>query len=507
MHAIKSLVIVGGGTAGWMAAAFFAKRFTGCAMTITLVESTEIGTIGVGEATVPSMKMFLADLGIDEREFIQNTQATCKLGIDFNGWWQQDTAFFHPFAMFGAKIAHIPFHHYWAYLRAQGQAGPIDDYSLPAQMARANKFALPKDEALDIARFNYAYHFDAGSFANYLSRFAQTLGVKHIEARVTHVLKNADTGNISTLILNNGKEIEGDFFIDCSGFRALLIEENLHTGYQDWSHWLPCDRALALPCAHQGYIPPYTRALACTAGWQWRIPLQHRHGNGYVYSSHYISDDQALAELTQHMHAKPTADPRVIRFTTGMRNKCWNKNVFALGLSSGFLEPLESTSIYMVQTALATLFTYFPTTADNIALSTKVNKILAEHNEKLRDFIILHYHLNQRIGMDFWDACRAAPLPDSLSNRIEEFRATGNIRFNDLDFFQISSWLAMFSGFQLLPQYQHPKILHTNKTLIIQELQQMRNAIQRVVRELPEHHQFIAKNASLTNTAITAESG
>ncbi|MGM8228800.1 tryptophan halogenase family protein [Cellvibrio sp. ARAG 10.3] len=498
MHPIKSLVIVGGGTAGWMAAAFFAKRFSKEEIDITLIESANIGTIGVGEASVPSMKFFLTDLGITETDFIEQTQATFKLGIDFEGWHMPGEKFFHPFAMFGAKIAKVPFHHYWTHLRTQQLAEPIDEYCLPAQMARANKFSLPSNEALDIARFNYAYHFDAGLFAEYLSVFAQARGVIRLEATVSVALRSSDNGKITALMLSDGRQIKGDFFIDCSGFRGLLIEEALHTGYEHWSDWLPCDRAIALPCSHQGFIPPYTRSLACKAGWQWRIPLQHRHGNGYVYASRYISDDEALGELTNNLHAEPVAEPRIIRFTTGVRRKTWNKNVFALGLASGFLEPLESTSIYMIQTALTTLFNYFPTSTEDSALATNVNRILAEHNEKLRDFIILHYFLNRRVGEDFWDDRRAMSIPDSLHQRIDEFRTTANLRLNDVDFFQLSSWLAMFAGFNRLPEYQHPKVRHVDNSLLVNELQQMRAAIHRITQELTPHQLFINKKSKQT---------
>lgn len=491
MSTIQSLVIVGGGTAGWMAAAFFAKRFAGSPMKITLVESADIGIIGVGEATVPAMKLFLSDLGIDEREFMLNTQASFKLDIDFDGWYKPGESFFHPFAMFGAKIANVPFQHYWAYLRAQNNAGPIDDYSLPTQLARANKFARPKDNAMDIARFNYAYHFDAGLFAQYLSRLAQVQGVTRIEARVSLALRAATTGDVTALMLDDGRQISGDFFIDCSGFRGLLIEETLHTSYQDWSQWLPCDRAIALPSSSQQHIPSYTRALACSAGWQWRIPLQHRVGNGYVYSSRHMDDETALAELKKNIAGEILAAPKYIRFTTGMRRKTWNHNVFALGLASGFLEPLESTSIYMIQTALTTLFNYFPHSQESSALAKQVNHTLSEHNYRLRDFIILHYHLNQRIGEPFWDDCRTMAIPDSLHTRIDEFRNTANIRFDDLDFFQISSWLSMFSGFKLLPNYLHPKVNFFAQEQVISELREMRTAIQRVVGELPTHQHFL----------------
>ncbi|QEY17016.1 MULTISPECIES: tryptophan halogenase family protein [unclassified Cellvibrio] len=504
MSAIQSLVVVGGGTAGWMAAAFFAKRFAGTPLNITLVESATIGTIGVGEATVPAMKVFLSDLGIDEREFMLNTQATFKLGIEFDGWNKPNESFFHPFAMFGAKIASIPFHHYWANLRTQQQAGPIDDYSLATQLARSNKFARPKENALDIARFNYAYHFDAGLFANYLSRFSQRQGVTRIEAQISHATRDATTGNISELVLESGEIISGDFFIDCSGFRGLLIEETLHTGYEHWNQWLPCDRAIALPSSSDEQIPSYTRALACSAGWQWRIPLQHRVGNGYVYSSQQISDEQALAELQKNITGTSLAEPKLIHFATGMRRKIWNHNVFALGLASGFLEPLESTSIYMVQTAINTLFTYFPQTQDCATIAQHANHTLAQHNQRLRDFIILHYYLNQRTGEPFWNECQNMTIPESLQARIEEFRYTANLRFDDLDFFQISSWLSLFSGFNLLPTHHHPKVAFFDKQHVIRELADMRSAIQRAVGDLPSHQHFLnPENA--TNTRRTAQ--
>lgn len=497
LEPISSLVIVGGGTAGWMTAAFFAKRFADTPLKITLVESPDTGTIGVGEATVPAMKLFLNDLGINEREFIQATKATFKLGIDFDGWHKPGAAFFHPFAPFGVSIAKVPFHHYWAYARRSGKAGPLDDYSLAAQLARQHKFALAKDDASELARFNYAYHFDAGLFAQYLQGFATIRGVTHVPATISHCQQCPGSGAITALVLADGSLLEGDFFIDCSGFRGLLIEEALHTGYEHWNQWLPCDRALAMPCEHQDQLPPYTRALAATAGWQWRIPLQHRHGNGYVYSSHHLRDEDALTELEQNLQGRPLAAPRVIRFNTGMRRKTWNKNVFAIGLASGFLEPLESTSIYMIQTALNCLFNHFPHRGDCSALSDYANATLGEVTEKLRDFIILHYHLNQREGQAFWDDCRHNTIPNSLAERLQEFDETASLRFRDADFFQMTSWLSMFSGFQQLPRYQHPKVMMFNKDLVVEELAQMRNAISRISGDVSSHQQFLVRSGLL----------
>lgn len=492
---LRSLVILGGGTAGWMAAATLANRFKQGIMRITLIESADIGTIGVGEATVPYIKEFLQDLQIDEIEFMRATQATYKLGIDFDGWHTPGEKFIHPFASYGARIARIPFHHYWAKIRSGQKAEPLDHYCLAAQMARANKFALPKaNNDIELSQFNYAFHFDAGLFARYLANYAQQKGVTRIQANVTQIQQDTTSGFITRLVMDNGTSIEGDFFIDCSGFNGLLIEQTLKTGYEDWSQWLRCNRAVAIPCASTQPPASATRALALDAGWQWRIPLQHRVGNGYVYCSDYLSDAEAEEKLRNNLEGAALAEPKFMRFISGMRTQVWNKNVFCLGLASGFMEPLESTSIYLIQSSLTLLLNHFPNLNFNPHLAASVNNNLRIRQEKLRDFLILHYYANQRQGEAFWDECRTIKIPDTLAARIEHFKNTCQPQVDELDFFGTNSWLAMFSGFNIQPDYYHPIVDDFDPTQVEKELHAIARSIQLTVANLPEHRDFLEKN-------------
>ncbi len=492
---IQSIVIVGGGTAGWMTAAALAKRFANNPINITLVESPEIGTIGVGEATVPFIKEFLKQLKIDEVEFIQATNATYKLAISFDGWKQEGHSFLHPFAGYGSRIDNIPFHHFWIKLKQQNKAQDLDAYCLSSQIARAYKFALPKpNQDIELSSFNYAFHFDATLFAKFLSGYAQKLGVKRIEARVQSVNQNKTNGFVNSLGLSNDQVVEGELFIDCSGFKGLLIEEALKTGYESWTQWLPCDRAIAIPCESNGNPAPYTRSLACEAGWQWRIQLQHRTGNGYVYSSQHISDEEAIECLTKNLEGKALAAPKLMQFNTGMRKQSWNKNVFAIGLASGFLEPLESTSIYMIQESINLLIDNFPNKNWHPQLISESNKILRIRQEKLRNFIILHYYLNERHGETFWDACRNMSIPDTLAEKIELFKNTAQVNVSHLDFFRTNSWLAMFAGFNRIPDYYHPFVDNFDEALVEKEFNTIATGILGAIKGLPTHNEFIQKN-------------
>lgn len=492
---MRSIVILGGGTAGWMAAAALANRFKQSVTKITLVESPDIGIIGVGEATVPYIKEFLQDLNIKEVDFMRATKATYKLGIDFDGWHKPGEKFIHPFAGYGARIARIPFHHYWAKMRAHHKAQGLDAYCLAVQMARHNKFALPKaNNDLELSSFNYAFHFDAGLFAHYLSDVAQKFGVKRIHANVQQVNQCPDSGFIQSLGLDTGEKIEGEFFLDCSGFNGLLIEKTLKTGYETWNQWLRCDRAVAMPCVSTLAPASATRSLAMDAGWQWRIPLQHRVGNGYVYCSDFISDDVAAEKLHENLEGEALADPKFIRFTTGMRKKAWNKNVFCLGLASGFMEPLESTSIYLIQSSLTLLLNHFPNNQHNQTLVDTVNNNLRTRQEKLRDFLILHYYANQRQGQKFWDECRTMSIPDTLSTRIEHFKQTCQPQVDELDFFGTNSWLAMFSGFNIQPNYYHPVVDDFDAQLVEKELNDIAASIANTVKGAPTHLDFIKRN-------------
>jgi len=496
---IKSIAIVGGGTAGWMAAAALIERFAPQRHTqITLVESPEIGTVGVGEATVPHIREFLKRLKINEIDFIKRTSATFKLAIGFDGWAGEGTQFFHPFSEHGVPILGTAFQQYWVKLRQMGKAEPIDRYALSSELARVGKFAVSKaGEDSGMLFFNHAFHFDASLVARYLKSWAVTHGVKHVEGTIRDVRLNGASGHVESVELGDGRRIEGELFIDCSGFQGLLIEKALHTGYEDWTCWLPCDRAAAMPCESRLAPNSYTRSTADTAGWQWRIPLQHRAGNGYVFCSRYISEDAAMARLRVSVEGPALADARILRFTTGIRSKIWNRNVFCLGLASGFLEPLESTSIYLVQKAIASLLASFPQSVPNLALQEEVNRRNREHCDHIRDFLILHYKLNRREGQPFWDECRNMAIPDSLAETIDLFRATGRVRVEATDFFRTSSWLAMFAGFGLLPEYYHPTVDDVPEDDLVRELENMRAGIVAAVQGAPTHQAFIDSNCAM----------
>jgi tryptophan halogenase len=501
-HRIKSVVIVGGGTAGWMAAAALIERFAPNRHTkITLVESRDIGTVGVGEATVPHIREFLKHLKINEADFVRRTQGTFKLAIGFEGWAGEGTQFFHPFSEHGVPLLGTSFQHYWVKARQLGKAEQIDRYVLSSEMARAGKFAVPKSgTGQGFVFFNYALHFDATLVARYLKSWSMTAGVRHIEGRVTNVRLHGESGDVTTLELDGGRLIEGDLFIDCSGFQGLLIEKALQTGYDDWTQWLPCDRAVALPC--ESRLPPasYTRAIASRAGWQWRIPLQHRVGNGYVFCSRYLSADEAIGALNGGVEGPPLAEPRLLPFRTGIRRKIWNRNVFCLGLASGFLEPLESTSIYLVQRGLQYLLGSFPQDSPNPALQDNVNRRNRGHWEHIRDFIVLHYKLNKRVGEPFWDECRRMRIPDSLEETIGLFRETGRFRQEAIEFFRASSWLAMFAGFDLLPRYYSPSVDDIPEADLFRELENMAAGIAATVADAPTHEAFIRANCASTVT-------
>lgn len=494
MCAIQSLVILGGGSSGWMAASLLAKRL-GQSVKITLVESADIGIIGVGEATIPWIKTFIDEIGLEEQEFIRTTNASFKLGIEFVDWHKPGSHYFHPFAPQFDPLQQIPFHQYWTKLRKAGDAAPLDNYFLSAQMARAGKFALPKKghNGPNSSRFNYAFHFDAALFAQALAKKACSLGVNRIQGTVTKVKQDSATGDIQSLLMRDGQEISGDFFIDCSGFDGLLIERTLHSGFEDWSHWLPCNGAVAVPCSSPaGELPAYTRCSAQTAGWQWQIPLQNRVGNGYVFCSDFISEGQATQTLLDNLPGAPLQHPKSIRFTTGVRKKMWNRNVFALGLASGFLEPLESTSIYLVQSCLEIFYRHLPGPGSNHEkLAEHANCLIHTNMAQLRDFIIAHYHLNQRKGDPFWNHCREMPIPDSLAKRLEQFRHTATLDIDEAEFFKMSSWLAIFSGYDFLSNHWHPRVDQLDSTLLKEELSAVHQGIQQALIPVADHREFI----------------
>ncbi|MDG2534071.1 tryptophan 7-halogenase [Sphingomonas sp. HITSZ_GF] len=446
---VKRVLVAGGGTAGWMAAAALAHKFAGTPLAIMLVESAEIGTVGVGEATIPHIRHFNATLGIDEAEFLAATKGTYKLGIEFADWGRIGDSYIHPFAEFGAPIAGVPFHHQWL---AQGGAGAFEDYSLPIQAARRGRFQRP-----DGAPYNYAYQFDAGLYARFLRGYAEARGVVRREGRIVDVALDGETGFVRAVTLEGGEALEADLFLDCSGFRGLLIEQALHAGYEEWTHWLPCDRAIAIPCANRGPLAPYTRAAAQQSGWIWRIPLQHRTGNGHVYASGFTGDEAALDILLAQLPAEPLAEPNRLRFVTGKRRSQWLGNTVAIGLASGFLEPLESTSIHLIQVAIGRLLDLFPTHDWDPLDAQEFNRLMALDYERVRDFLILHYHCQQRDDSEFWRHCRAMALPDSLAYKLALFRERGVVvQYREGTFLE-PSWLAVYLGQHVVPRHPDPR--------------------------------------------------
>ncbi|HUQ09663.1 MAG TPA: tryptophan halogenase family protein [Steroidobacteraceae bacterium] len=495
---IRSIVIAGGGTAGWMAAAALA-RVMGPRLSITLVESTEIGIVGVGEATIPAIAQFNKMVKLDEDDFLRHTQGTIKLGIEFVDWWKKGDAYMHAFGPVGRDLAYIPFHHYFLQqsgLRDPASSGSLWDYSLNWVAAKQSRFErLTQVPGTPLAGLTWAFHFDASLYAAYLSRLAQGMGVRRIDSRIAGALQHAD-GDVRALKLEDGREIAGDFFIDCTGFRGLLIEQTLQTGYEDWSKWLPCDRAWAVPSQSTSPLTPYTRATARDAGWQWRIPLQHRTGNGHVYCSAQIGDDQAREALLAGLDSPVLAEPRLIRFTTGRRKQMWNRNVVCMGLASGFLEPLESTSIHLIQVTIQRLILLFPHLGDNEERRREFNRSAAAEYEYIRDFIVLHYFANGRVGEPFWDACRSMAVPDSLRHRIELFRETAGIFCSNEDLFQITSWLQVLWGQGVRPKGTHPFVEAVSPGDREGYLRDLRALIARAAGQLPTHQEFIARHCA-----------
>ncbi|MGH8213489.1 MAG: tryptophan halogenase family protein [Rhodanobacteraceae bacterium] len=489
---VRNIVIVGGGTAGWMAAATFSKLLNP-ACSVRLVESEEIGTVGVGEATVPHLKLFNQVLEIDEAEFVRETRGTFKLGIQFLDWARIGDCYVHGFGQIGHEYGLLPFHQYWLKANAQGWAEEIGEYSLNTTAAERGKFMVsaqdvPKNSPLaDIA---YAYHFDAGLYAKYLRRYAEARGVRRTEGKVVHVAQRED-GFVEEIVLADGERIAGDLFIDCSGFRGLLIEQALHAGYEDWSHWLPCDRAVAVPCENVGPPTPYVRCIAREAGWTWRIPLQHRTGNGYVYSSRYLSDDEAAAGLLGWIDGAAGAEPRVLRFTGGRRRKAWINNVVALGLASGFLEPLESTSIYLIQSGIARLVNLFPDSGFSRTLIDRYNAQTDFEIERIRDFLILHYCATERDDTPFWNYCRTMEIPQPLRDVIDLFRDSGRFFRQAEELFALTSWVEVMLGQRIVPQGWHPAVDLLPEIKLRELVDGVRKVIASCVDAMPMHQQFI----------------
>ena len=482
---VRRVVIAGGGTAGWVATAALSQQFRGV-LDITLIESDEIGTVGVGESSIPPMRVFHKLLRIDEQEFMRSTEATFKLGILFEDWVKPGARYIHSFGRNGKPTWLCEFHHFWLHGLARGIDSELGDYCLELQAAKARKFATSPQSDI-----NFAYHLDATVYAKFLRRFAEGHGVKRVEGKIRQVIQNPQSGFIESLLLDSGQSIEGDFFIDCTGFRGLLIEQTLHTGYEDWSHWLPCDSAVAVQTESVGPPVPYTRAIAHEAGWRWCIPLQHRVGNGMVYCSRYMSDEEARTRLLREVEGKTLIQPRVIKFRAGRRRKGWNKNVVALGLASGFLEPLESTSIHLVMAGITRLMHIFPFNGVRQAFVDQYNEESRHELEKIRDFIVLHYYATQRDDSPFWRYCRNMEIPESLARRIEMFKASAHAWQAEGELFRVDSWSQVMVGQGIRPEHYH----HVTKAMSDQDLSQFLNglkaSISQSVEKMPSHQEFI----------------
>jgi tryptophan halogenase len=489
---IRDIVIVGGGTAGWMAAAALAKVIGTRTHNITLVESDEIGIVGVGEATIPPITLFNKLLGIDEDEFVRETHATFKLGIEFVDWQRPGHRYMHHFGLFGADMNGISFSNHW--LRWVKQGGDPDNarFSAEAQAALQGRFGRTRP-APGVPRINYAFQFDAASYAAYLRAFAERSGVVRVEGRIGGVRQHPDNGFIAAVELGDGRQIEGDLFIDCSGFRGLLIEGALAAGYDDWSRWLPANRAVAVPCERIEDPTPYTRSTARNAGWQWRIPLQHRTGNGYVFSDAFISEDEAAEDLLANLDGAPLADPRMLRFTAGRRRRSWIGNCVALGLSSGFLEPLESTSIHLIQAGISKLLTWFPDPDFDQRLIDRYNQEMEALIESVRDFVIAHYKVTDRDDTAFWRHCRAMDVPDSLKAKLEAFRRRGEVMVANHELFREVNWFAILYGQGLVPESYHPVADAMPPDELAANLARIRAAIESRVAELPSHRQYLER--------------
>ncbi|MFC5461442.1 tryptophan halogenase family protein [Massilia niabensis] len=494
---LKDIVIVGGGTAGWMTAAALSTILNG-RYNIRLVESDEIGIVGVGEATIPMIQRFNRVLGIDEAEFMRATQGSFKLGVEFVNWGKLGERYTHGFGRIGQDLATVPFEQYWQKMRRLGKAAPLEEYSITRMAAKAGKFMPPRHDVpnsplRDIA---YAYHFDASLYARFLRKLAESRGAIRIEGKILRATQRAGDGYIDAVELENGTRVSGELFIDCSGFRGLLIEQTLQTGYEDWSGWLPADRALAVPCESVAAMTPFTRATAHKSGWQWRIPLQHRTGNGHVYCSRYISDDEAASTLLANLDGKALADPRLIKFQTGMRKQAWNRNVVAIGLAGGFLEPIESTSIHLIQSALQRLIDYFPDSGFDEVERNEFNRQSRFEYERIRDFIVLHYHLNQRTDSEYWLACANMAIPETLRQKMDLYRARGKVVRVDNELFSEVGWTQVFEGQNMPVEGYHPLVDAQSEADIVEYLDSVRGVIAKCVAVMPSHEEYIARHCA-----------
>lgn len=493
---IRKVVIVGGGTAGWMTAAAFSRLLASATVSVEVVESDAIATVGVGEATIPTIRRFNETLGLDEADFIRRTQASFKLGIEFRDWGHIGHRYFHGFGDYGADHQAVQAHQLWRRLKALGDPRGLETWSLPAAAAALNRFIPPSpDPRSPLHDYSYAYHFDAGLYAAYLRAYAESRSVVRTEGRIVDVALRGGDGFVEAVVLEDGRRIEGDLFVDCSGFRALLIEGAMEAGFEDWSRWLPCDRALAAPCASAGPLTPYTRATAREAGWQWRIPLQHRTGNGYVYSSGFVDDGRALDTLMSSLDGEALDAPRPLKFLAGRRRRFWERNVVAIGLAGGFLEPLESTSISLIQSGIARLLELFPDRRCDPLLAAEFNRVSAREYERIRDFIILHYCIGQR-DEPMWRHVRSTPLPDTLQEKIELYKARGHVAIHDGDGFGRPSWIAIFDGLGVVPRAYDPLADRIPEAELRALMERRASLVRHTANTMPTHDAFIARHCS-----------
>lgn len=493
---INKIAIAGGGTAGWMVASSL-KQFFSHQVDVELIESPNIPTVGVGEATIPTLRRFYQGLGMRDVDVMSATGATCKLGIQFNDWAVKGSQFIHPFGLYGQDIQGVEFHHYWTKLKLQGKAKPFGEYSLGVALAENNKFTLPSpNPPSPLSVFDWALHLDAAKFAAHLQAYAIDRGVQHTRADITQVLRCDETGNITELQLADGACVAADLFIDCTGFQSLLLGKALGVSYRDWSEWLKCDSAWAVQ-SHASEAPvPYTKVNAKEAGWTWCIPLQHRNGNGHVYSSAYVSDEHALKALTDSISGALVAEPKKLSFKAGCREQFWSKNCVAIGLSAGFLEPLESTSIALVQTAIEKIKTLLAGRWMSDSIVNEFNQTTALEYERVRDFLILHYKLTRRTDTEFWRDCASMEIPDSLKHKLDLFKSSGYVVNYRWEMFHQPSWLAILYGFDVIPESYHSRVDTIDDTSVVAGLEKIRQAVRGSLADVPSHTQFIDEYCS-----------
>ena len=495
---LKQIVIVGGGAAGWMTAAALSRLLDPKEVSLTLVESDEIGIIGVGEATIPDMLQFNLFLGIAEAELMRATQATFKLGIEFVDWSRPGARYFHPFGFHGVDIDGLDFHQYWLRCRAAGHPHGIGDYCQTELLARRGKFAFPdlRVPGAPASYLRYAYHFDATLYARFLRQYAEKRGVRRVEGKVCEVLRAGESGFLTGVRLGDGRLVSGEFFVDCSGFRSLLMGDALQTPWVDWRHWLPCDRALAMACEHDGPPLPYTRSTAKAAGWQWKIPTRERTGNGHIWCSDHMSEDEATSVLLAGVDARPLGSPRLIRFGTGHRQRFWEKNCVAIGLSAGFLEPLESTSLYLIRQGISRLIALFPDATQPAVYRDEYNRWMQKDLEQVRDLLVFHYFANQR-DEPFWRQCRRMSIPETLQRRIALFAEGGRFLRNEGELFPNASWVAVMLGQGVVPRAIDPVVAAVPVPTIESKLSLLRRAMNDFADAQPSHDESLRRHCAL----------